>query len=260
MAVKKLIIIIGLIQAIALIVSSGTGAEPIVSLSTIDWEPYTGKKLSGHGFFSELVTASFKRSGYRVEFHYLPWARALQDTKDGKYDGLMAVYWSAERARYLSYPDIVWKVKEEFIALRDNPIHYNGSLASLKAYTIGVLNHSLQADEVTAAGIKTQPVSYQNQNVKLLLLKRIDVVLAPRSIFYHYLEIVEPHFDRSRLRILKPPYKTYDMYVAFSKERAGYERLTSDFNHGLGLIKADGTFDHIIQKHQLAPENTSQPD
>lgn len=43
-------------------------AGQTVVLSTINWPPYTGENLPGHGFISKIVTAAFEEVGYQVEF------------------------------------------------------------------------------------------------------------------------------------------------------------------------------------------------
>ena len=230
----------------------------VLQLATINWEPYTGKDLPDHGFFSDLVVSALNRTGYDVEFRYYPWTRALQNAKRGNVHGLMNAYWKKDRTGFLSYPDAVWQVKEEFIALKNHPVSYTGDAASLKGYTIGVLRGSAQAEELRSAGIRTAPITDQVQNVKRLLKKRIDAALVPRSIFFYHLERTAPEVPTKTIRILSPAFKIYNMYVAFSRNKPGYERLTADFNLGLKQIKADGTYDRILQKHGISVEALSE--
>lgn len=233
---------------------SNVYAEHTIRLSTINWQPYTGEDLLEHGFFSELVTEAFSRVGYRVEFQYRPWARALEEAKDGDVHGIMDAYWKEDRVKFLEYPDVVWKVKEVFIALQENPITYTGTLTDLKGVTIGVLRATAQAEELQAAGVNTDAINDQIQNVQKLLAGRIDAMIIPEDIFFYHAERLDPQFDRTRVKVLNPPYKVYDMYVAFSKQKPDYQQLTADFNRGLGMIKADGTFEKILEKHHVSHE------
>lgn len=242
---------IALILVAITFLSGAVGAEQTIQLSTINWQPYSGKNLPDDGFFSELVTEAFSRVGYQVEFKYSYWAEALGRAIKGEVHGVMDAYWKKDRTEFLEYPDVVWRVREEFIVLRDNPITYTGNLADLKEYTISVLRGSLQAHEIRAAGLKTILVDNQTQNVRLFLAGRFDVMLIPRSICYYNLEHLQPNFKRSMVKFLKPPYKVYDMYVAFSKQKPNYKQLTADFNRGLNRIKTDGTFGNILQKHNV---------
>ena len=246
--------IIPLTLMIAAFMSGIVGAEQTIQtirLSTINWEPYAGESLPDHGFFSELVTEAFSRVGYRVEFQYRPWARALDEAKNGDVHGVMDAYWKEDRVEFLEYPDDVWKVKEEFIALRDTSITYTGSLADLKGSIIGVERGGAQAEELRAADLQTAAVADQVQNVQKLLAGRIDAILIPRAIFFYHLERLKPQFDRTLVKILKPPYKVYSLYVAFSKQKPNYAQLTADFNRGLKRIKTDGTYERVLKKHHI---------
>ena len=244
--VFMLVIILGLGIAV-----DAAHAEQTVLLSTINWETYSGETLPNHGFFSEIVTEAFSRVGYKVEFQYRSWARALEEAKTGDVHGVMDAYWKAERLKYLSYPDVVCRVKEHFIALQDHPISYSGSLADLKNYTVGVLNASAQADELSAAGVRTEAIDHQIQNIKKLVTGRIDAMLIPPIIFFYYAERLDAQFRVPKVKVLTPPFKTYDMYVAFSKQNPDYRQFTADFNRGLQLIKADGTYAKIRNKHEI---------
>lgn len=256
---KTLTMISVVIFSIAVLYGTVSARENVsagqtIRLSTINWEPYTGESLPDHGFFSELVTEALARAGYRVEFQYRPWKRALHEAKKGDVHGLMDAYWKKDRVGFLDYPDVVWKVREEFIALRDNPVKYSGKLGDLKDVVIGSLRGSAQDEELRAAGIRTDVVTDQRQNVEKLLKGRIDAMLIPNSIFFYHAEQLDPRFDRTRVKILTPPYKIYDMYVVFSKKKPGYAKLTADFNRGLKLIKTDGTYQKILEKHHIMPE------
>ncbi len=52
-----------------------------------------GKDLEGHGFMTELIIEAFAWVGYDVTVKFLPWKRALESTKSGKYDGLLTVWY-----------------------------------------------------------------------------------------------------------------------------------------------------------------------
>ncbi len=52
-----------------------------------------GKDLESHGFMTELIIEAFARVGYDATVKFLPWKRALESTKSGKYDGLFTVWY-----------------------------------------------------------------------------------------------------------------------------------------------------------------------
>ncbi len=42
---------------------------------------------------TELIIEAFARVGYDATVKFLPWKRALESTKSGKYDGLFTVWY-----------------------------------------------------------------------------------------------------------------------------------------------------------------------
>ncbi|MCG8572134.1 MAG: transporter substrate-binding domain-containing protein [Spirochaetes bacterium] len=227
-------------------------ANKTINLATINWEPYSGESLPGHGFFSEIIVEAFVAVGYDVKFTYLPWARALKATKEGEFDGIMDAYLKPDRLAYLEYPDVVWKVEEDFITLKSNKkVKFDGNLSSMKNVVIGTLNGTAQEKELKENGLTIQSVNSIDKAVKMLITGRIDAMLIAKSIFWYNLEKVDPNFNRNKISILSPPYKVYDMYVAFSKKAGDYKTLTADFNKGLAMIKKNGKFNRIVKKHDM---------
>jgi polar amino acid transport system substrate-binding protein len=66
------------------------------------------------GYLVEIMAAAFKKVGYQAEFDYVPWARALNETIQGKYPVLLAAYYSDERARVMSYSEPIGSVEVYF--------------------------------------------------------------------------------------------------------------------------------------------------
>jgi len=221
-------------------------ANKRVLLSTINLPPYTGEQLPEHGFFSEIVTQAFAEVGYQVEYQYRPWRRALQETKTGASDGVMTVFWEKDRAEYLEYPDVVWKVTTVVATLSDQPITYTGKVSDFKEYTIGVVRGSVVSKHLTGEGITTQDVPDHTQNILKLAAGRIDAMIIPDAVLRYKLSLLATEGKKIEARRLDTPYKVYDMYVAFSKANPEYKTLTQDFNKGLQLLKSKGEFDRIV--------------
>ena len=91
-------------------------AEEIITISALEYSPWTGKDLKFNGFVNHVIAKAFQRKGYSVKFTYLPWKRAVIKTKNGKYSALSYVYFSKDRAKefYLSNPISVEKILKTF--------------------------------------------------------------------------------------------------------------------------------------------------
>lgn len=75
------------------------------------FEPSMGPNLPGSGFLSEVVRESFKQVGIEVKINFIPWARAVQNTKTGTAEALMGAYHTKELAVFLEYSHELGEVK-----------------------------------------------------------------------------------------------------------------------------------------------------
>ncbi len=84
---KKLIV-----ATMAIFIMTGFFSAPATageaSLTSCDWEPYAAEKLLNYGFTSDIISKAFERVNYKASFRYLPWKRAMMETKRGKHDAL----------------------------------------------------------------------------------------------------------------------------------------------------------------------------
>lgn len=98
------LVMIGFVGSSLLVYS--VSAEEIITIATLEYHPWTGKNLKFNGFVNHVITESFQRKGYSTKFTYLPWKRAVIETKNGKYSALSYVYLDKDREKefYLSEP------------------------------------------------------------------------------------------------------------------------------------------------------------
>ena len=236
---------------ITVIFSSVAFSEEILQFSAMeDFEPYVGAELPGNGFIAEIVTAAFARVGYKVEYHYRPLARVFQETIDGKWHANTTVFYKEERTAILEYSEPVWTVKILFFARQTQPIEFQ-TVDELKSYTIGVTRGSSMHTELEKAGFRLDPVTDALLNIRKLLAGRIDLVVGDRE---YLLYVLQKHFspaEQKQIKLLSPAYSQESMHVGFSKQVPGYKELTAAFNKGLEQIKADGTYDAIVEKHGM---------
>jgi polar amino acid transport system substrate-binding protein len=99
-----------------------TSAEEIISVSTLEYYPWTGKDLKNNGFVNHVITEAFKRKGYTVRYKYLPWKRAVLETKNGKFAALSYVYFSKDREKEFYLSDPISEEKIVIFHLKSNQI------------------------------------------------------------------------------------------------------------------------------------------
>ena len=253
---------------LVLLISSPITAETL-RISSIDWQPYSGRELTNGGIFNQLITEAFLRAGYDVEYEYVPWGRALARAYNGQVDVVAPIYLSATRQEKLGFSDAVYRVDSKLITLADSTMTFDGTMASLRPYTIGLLRYSALVPPLKMAGIQVVEYTEQHQHIGLLLKRRVDALLLASEVFFYQQQQHQPDLDKSTLRVLTPAYSSLDLHIAVSKKRADYHAIIEAFNHGLAAMKADGTYEALLQqagipsvplaKPPLLPVGTAHP-
>ncbi len=81
-------------------------AGETIRLASGEWKPYQSQYLEYNGVASRIVTEVFAIAGIEVEYGYFPWARSLENTRSGEWDGTFLWFDTAERRKdfYISEP------------------------------------------------------------------------------------------------------------------------------------------------------------
>jgi polar amino acid transport system substrate-binding protein len=243
------LVIIGFVGS-SLIVYSAS-AEEIVTIATLEYHPWTGKNLKSNGFVNHVITEAFQRRGYTVRFTYLPWKRAVTETKSGQYTALSYVYWSKDREKEFYLSDPISEEKIVLFHLKSNSIKDWKTLEDLKDYKFGATRGYTYTKEFwDAAKSKRLMVDVTNtdkQNFKKLLVGRIDIF---PSGFVNGLSLLQKEFNPGIPRLIsfhsKPLSKTTG-HLAFTRSKKNSENLARIFNQGLAKLKQEGLFDKFIK-------------
>ena len=240
----KLILILMLMVNTILLANDKT----IVLANETSWAPHYGQELKNGGYTTEIISEAMKRVGYKVEIKWLPWNRAVNLATKGVYDGLGACYYNENRAKNFAFTDMISDTQTVFFKLKTKNIKYS-SLKDLKPYKIGTAKGYGYPKKFTDASyLNTIDAPKLEFNIKKLIHNRIDLVIGSRKVTQHLLNTKYPK-NKEQIEILEPAVDEMPLYVAFSKNKLGYKQKVKDFNKGLALIKADGTFDTILTKH-----------
>lgn len=243
---------------LVLLVSSPIKAEKL-RISSIDWQPYSGRELTNGGIFNQLVTQAFLRAGYDVEYEYVPWGRALARAYNGQVDVVSPIYLSAKRQEKLGFSDAVYRVDSKLITLAGSTMTFDGTMTSLRPYTIGLLRYSALAPPLKMAGIQVVEYTEQHQHIGLLLKQRVDALLLASEVFFFQQKILKPDLAPTTFRVLSPAYSSLDLHIAVSKKRADYQAIIDAFNHGLAAMKADGTYETLLQQAGIPSVPLAKP-
>jgi polar amino acid transport system substrate-binding protein len=224
--------------------------EEIITISTLEYSPWTGRNLKFNGFVNHVITEAFQRKGYSVKFTYLPWKRAVIETKNGQYSALSYVYFSKDREKefYLSDPISVEKIV--FFHLQSKPMKDWQTLDDLKNYKFGATRGYTYTKEfwqaVESKRLKVDIADSDKQNFKKLFVGRIDIF--PSGLVNGY-SFLRKEFDVSKSHLLsyhpKPLAQTTG-HLAFTRSRKNSATLLQIFNQGLAELKEAGLYNQFM--------------
>ena len=228
--------------------SQNAWTQKIRMVST-DWEPFYSSKLENGGVVAELVQAAFLEGSHESSLSWYPWARAMQMVEHGAADVVMGAYYSKERARIFNYSEPFFSVDVGLIALKSLGIDKYKELQALEPYNFGVMRGWVYTRKFdTADFLKKQILVNQTFAVRMLFAKRVDIVAASIQVFKHEASLLMDTKGQD-IVVLSPLLDSKPLYLMFSKTIPNSLELVKSFNLGMARIRADDTFQKILDKH-----------
>jgi polar amino acid transport system substrate-binding protein len=233
---------------LAFLVSSSMAGEKQVTAVTEPWPPYMGPRLIKNGFLPEVLVKAYERVGYTVSLQFLPWSEALNAVKNGEKDILCGAYYTPKREKFMAYSQPIAEAQDVLFRKVDRNITYQ-VLTDLTSYKIGVVRGAAHGKEFDAADFLNKvEETHSGQNIRKLLVDKIDLMAGPRDVIKFILKSDYPLFA-DKIVVVNPPLSMNSIYFGFSKKVAEHQTLLKAFSEGLKLIKNDGTYAYLAQKH-----------
>ena len=215
-----------------------------VTLSTLEWPPYTGLSLPKAGATSEVIRQAFAKINIDIKVISLPWKRAI--TTAGNNEAVVAYF-----------PGYNCKHKEGFIAsdpVGSGPLglaeHVEAPIAwqsvddlgeqQLKIGTVLGYANTQEFDEKAGTGwVRAIAAKDDLTNLKKLVRRRIDAVVIDKLVM-SYLLVTEPSLkDHAKsIQFNSKPLEEKSLHVCFTDDEAG-RALLERFNMGLKQVDSD---------------------
>lgn len=231
---------------ISLIASLYAGAEPQVNirLAATNYQPYFAEDTPGHGPVSQLVLEAFALRGIKADISFMPWPRAEKDSAEAKYHGLIGGWDTAERRKQFLYSSALYINRLKLFS-KANISTLKLSQLSDTTRLLGLVRGYAYPQSVQQLGFKIQTVISDEELIEMLLINRVDVILADEGTAMYWLghfgpvggETMFSHpeiIDRKALHIL------------FPKSSADSVYLLQEFEQGLAQLQASGRSAEIL--------------
>jgi polar amino acid transport system substrate-binding protein len=239
---------------------SAVAADKVVTLNTLEWEPYIGENVDGKGnkgYVYDIVVEAFKRAGYEADIKFYPWARALEMVKGGSRDGLFPEYyvtvdWGTLSDPYPGGPVGLYKRKDFSVKWASNP-QGDGQTEALKPfskYKFGTVRGYTNTEAFDNAKFIKKDESVSDEvNLKKLHNKRVDFIFIDKFVARTILDKQGNKHMIKDLEFMEPAMEEKALYIQFSNKTPDYKVKLEAFNKGLKEIEADGAMEKIMGKY-----------
>ncbi|WP_169719625.1 substrate-binding periplasmic protein [Psychromonas aquimarina] len=238
-------------------------AKAFIKVASGEWPPFSGKNLKHGGFCGHVTTEAFKLAGYQTQIKYYPWKRALSVTANADSDVSLCWIKSAEREKSFIFSAPMMTQKKVFFYKNDLVFDWS-SIADLKGYSIGIVN-GYSYGQVFDQAIKdktlyTETVTSDHQNVKKLMLDRVDLIMVEMVVGY---TILNESFAPSKAQMItnhpNPIYESdYHLMISRKLAQSERQRIQADFNKGLKMLKDSGRYQEMFDSMLLGGYDSEQ--
>lgn len=197
------------------------------------------------GIDVEILRAAFSKSNIAVDVTYFPWKRALELAKAGEVDGLCSCSYLKERTKWFLYTDVMGTIGEGIFHKPTASTPVFRSLEDLQDLTIGVVRGYNLGKKLKDIDLQLVEVSADEKGIKMLLSGRIQAFYSFKGPGEYVLSKT-PNSNHIKFdEVHNSPY-----YACFNNSLPNATEWVSKFNTGLNSIKADGTYDLILNKYR----------
>lgn len=229
--------------------TSGLHADT-VTLTSLEWPPYSGEKLPEGGASVAVAKAAFAAMGHELVVEFYPWSRAVKMAKDDakKYAGYFPEYYADSVAKEFHFSDPMGTGPLGLVERVDKPLKWE-KVEDLSTYTIGVVQdyvNTTEFDTLAAQGkIKTQTVTSDTQDLMKVQGGRVDAAVIDKNVL-NYLLKNDPQAKSANGKVQFNAHLLEDkkLYVCFRNDEMG-QKWQHIFNEGLKKIDINA----IMAKH-----------
>ena len=212
------------------------------------WPPYIDKEQAGYGLATELVTTALSRAGYNTETTFEDWTSALEGTRIGVYDVIVAAWYSTAREELFDFSKPYLYNEIKFIKLKNKSFIYN-DLSDLEGLLIGTVeNYAYSPEFDNSYKLIRIPANTLIHNLTLLQQGQIDLTLDDEWVVLHQINKYMPT-SLGQFEFLDKPLDVRGLHLIVSRNNKSHKQIINDFDRAIIDMKTDGSFDAIAKKY-----------
>ena len=226
-------------------------AQETITISVGEWPPYISQDQRHNGIVSHLISDIFSEMGIDVSFQFLPWTRAYNETKQGRYEATAIWMEKAERKIDFLYSDPV--LIEQFVFFYSKGLVFNWeTIEDLKKFTLGGIyaySYGPELDKIISEQtVEIETMNRPKQGFKMLLKGRIEVFPLEINVGKSILEKAFSEEERKKITYHDKAFLNNSSFLLFPKSLTGSKDLSEMFNQHLQKFKDTGQYNEYFEK------------
>ena len=224
-------------------------AEAPIVIDSPESHPYAYRENGRMtGLFHDLVIEAFRRAHHPVEIHLIPWARSMEEVRQGRADGMFVVYKTAERERDFAFPvEPLTELRERIFVRRTARFDYMEDFTNFDGRRVGMLNYTVHGAKLSQALEERRVVSLVSASsyeslVEMLASGRLDIAIGVDDAI---IDAVLSQKVADKIREIEKVVDTIPAYLVFAREPRLTE-VAADFDRAMRSMREDGTYDRIL--------------
>jgi polar amino acid transport system substrate-binding protein len=238
-----------LLIATAVLFSQVASAAETWKITSLDWQPFSGKALPEGGASIAVLRAALKAEGIELQVEFYPWTRAIETAKQPGYAGVYPS-WPEDVAPGFTGSAVLFKSPVGFVEPKAKPLVWT-KLEDLKGKKIGIVQDYGNTPEFMALAkngtIKTEVVTSDLLNIKKVAGGRIDgafIDLANLNYFLKYDAKDLAGQVQANPRVID----SKDLVLAINDSFVN-KKANAILSSGLAKINADKIIKDYMEKH-----------
>ncbi len=239
--------------------SAGTLHAETITLRADSWCPYNCEPTDAHpGYMVEIAKAALEPAGHKVEYATLNWARAIAESRTGKYSGIIAA--AKSDAPDFIFPSVtLGKARNCFFTKPDSTWAYSG-VASLPTIPVGAIKDYTYGDDFDKYLLanekdikKIDIVSGDNPldlNLKKVQMGRIGAFIESEAVLRNFL--FTKKLPEATLRNAGCLSEEDDLFIAFSPKLANAAVYADLIAKKVEAMRKDGSLAKLLAQYGIS--------
>lgn len=234
-----------LILLMTLLISLNSHSSESVVFAYSEIPPFSTEYSEEKGMLNEILRESFRAVNINVDLKKFPFSRILKGLKNQTISGASVLWYTDERAKYITYSEPVVMSAKALFFTRDFNFKSKSLKDVLKGKKISFTRGYAKPKILLELQTKITEVDNDVQAFRLLRAGRVDFVFVGKRSGLFTLRNSKIGLKTIKSKVVEKQW----IYFGLSKADKNSEELKRNLNRGLNIIKSSGKFKEIIDRY-----------